>query len=187
MGQKFTSIIFKLIIQRSSSSTFYEISVRWTLENLINEKSPLVQVMACCRHCLSRCWPRSMLPYGDNELNPFLSMTLWWQWSMANSVISCRKSSTKPLNKPWFIHPKYFQYVWLSYPFFPVLKYIKGREGRSSQLCLSDLFVQITVEQPRPPHCVILAWACCCWSHDYLAELALCFKAISSQDIDYVW
>ena len=37
-------------------------------QNLINEKSTLVQIMACCHeatsHYLSQCWPRSLLPYG---------------------------------------------------------------------------------------------------------------------------
>ena len=36
--------------------------------SLINEKSILVQVMACCHqatsHYLSQCWPRSVSPYG---------------------------------------------------------------------------------------------------------------------------
>ena len=37
-------------------------------QNLIDEKSTLVQVMAWCsqerNHYLSRCWPRSLSPYG---------------------------------------------------------------------------------------------------------------------------
>ena len=40
-------------------------------QNLTNEKSILVQVMAWCRqaasHCLSQCWPRSMSLYGNTK------------------------------------------------------------------------------------------------------------------------
>ena len=63
-GSNFKSISFKLIIQNSCR----EITVKWIPQNLTNEKSTLVQVMACCHqatsHYLSHCWPRSMLPYG---------------------------------------------------------------------------------------------------------------------------
>ena len=43
-------------------------AIRWMSLYLTDDKSILVQVMAWCRqatsHYLSRCWPRSLLPYG---------------------------------------------------------------------------------------------------------------------------
>ena len=42
-------IIFKLIIQNSSLGAHCGIAVRWMPQNLTNEKSTLVQVMAWCR------------------------------------------------------------------------------------------------------------------------------------------
>ena len=56
----FENIIFKLNIQTSSLSTHSEIALRWIPQNLTNEKSTLVQVMACCLtapcHYLNQCW-----------------------------------------------------------------------------------------------------------------------------------
>ena len=49
-------------------STAYEISHRWMPQNTFDDKSPLVQVMACfhqaASHYLSQCWPRSISPCG---------------------------------------------------------------------------------------------------------------------------
>ena len=62
------SRIFKLIIQNSSLGSHCEIALRWMPQNLPNEKSALVQVMAWCHqaasHYLSQCWLRSISPYG---------------------------------------------------------------------------------------------------------------------------
>ena len=56
-----------VMIQNRTFSTSCENAPRGMPENLINEKSTLVQVMAWCRqatsHYLSQCWPRSILPY----------------------------------------------------------------------------------------------------------------------------
>ena len=65
-GCNFDSMIYKLIIHKSSLGTQCEIDFRWMPQNLTNEKSALVQVMTWCdqatNHYLSQCWPRSMLP-----------------------------------------------------------------------------------------------------------------------------
>ena len=57
----FKGWIFKIIIQHSSLGTWRVSALRWVPQNLINEKSTLVQVMAWCRqaasHCLSQYWP----------------------------------------------------------------------------------------------------------------------------------
>ena len=60
--------IFKLTIQNSSLDTRFEIALRQMPQNLTNDESTLVQIMACClqatSHYLSQCWPRSFFPYG---------------------------------------------------------------------------------------------------------------------------
>ena len=67
-GSNFKSTILKCFIENSRLNTHWEIVLAWMPQNLTNEKSPLVQVMAWCRqatsHYLSRCWPRSMSSYG---------------------------------------------------------------------------------------------------------------------------
>ena len=55
-------------------------AVRWMSLNPTDDKSTLVQVMACCRqatsHYLIQCWPRSMLPYGVTRPQWFVWFTL---------------------------------------------------------------------------------------------------------------
>ena len=64
----FRKVIFKLTLVNGGSGISYEIALRWIPQNLTDDKSTLVQVMAWCRqatsHYLSQCWPRSMAPYG---------------------------------------------------------------------------------------------------------------------------
>ena len=58
----FRHIIFKQIL------VIDEIALTWKLQDLTDDKSTLVQVMARCRqatsHYLSQCWPSSLSPYG---------------------------------------------------------------------------------------------------------------------------
>ena len=46
----------------------YDNVLRWMPQDLTDDKSTLVQVMAWCRqatsHYLNQCWPRSPMPYG---------------------------------------------------------------------------------------------------------------------------
>ena len=67
-GCNFKNIIFKLIVQNDSLGTCYETVLKWMQQNLANEKSTLLQMMAWCHqatsHCMSQCWPRSLSPYG---------------------------------------------------------------------------------------------------------------------------
>ena len=89
-ANNFEIITFKLIIQNNGLGTCCQIALRWKQQNLTNDKSTLVQVMAWCRqatsHYLKQCWPRSMLPYGVTRLqwvklaprlNPINPMTTW--------------------------------------------------------------------------------------------------------------
>ena len=65
---EFKSMFFRLTMQNSSLDIRCEIVLRWLTQNLTNDKSTLVQVMAWCHqatsHYLNHCWPRSMSPYG---------------------------------------------------------------------------------------------------------------------------
>ena len=59
---------FKTITVIDGWDTCCEIALRRMSLDLPDDKSTLVQVMACCRlatsHYLSQCWPRSLTPYG---------------------------------------------------------------------------------------------------------------------------
>ena len=65
-GSNFKSITVKPI-ENSSLGTGREIAFSWWLQNLNDEKSTLVQVIAwCCQtisYYLSQCWPRSTSTY----------------------------------------------------------------------------------------------------------------------------
>ena len=84
----------KLVISNSSRINILRISseivLRWMPQDLTDDKSTLVQVMAWCRqatsHYLNQCWPRSMASLGHKELNSIwvinniiLQQILWCQ------------------------------------------------------------------------------------------------------------
>ena len=64
---KFGQLTFMLMWVMDSWGTFCGIVLGWLSQDLTDEKSTLVQVMAWCRqatsHYLSQCWPWSMSPY----------------------------------------------------------------------------------------------------------------------------
>ena len=90
----FSKVIFKLTLVSGGWGISYEIALRWMPQDLTDDKSTLIQVMAWCHqatsHYLSQCWPRSMSPNGVtrpqwvNSMTPgrcggnFNSMTLWY-------------------------------------------------------------------------------------------------------------
>ena len=61
-------VIFNLALLLRFFRSSYQYVLRKIPQNLTDDKSTLVQVMAwCCQatsHYLSQCWPRSMSPYG---------------------------------------------------------------------------------------------------------------------------
>ena len=67
----FRYVIFKYILMIAGSGISYEIALIWISLDFTDDQSTLVKVMACwCQatsHYLSRCWPRSMSPYGVNR------------------------------------------------------------------------------------------------------------------------
>ena len=65
------------------------------MQDLIEDKSTLVQVMAWCHqapsHYLSQCWPRSMSPYGITR-SQWVKVTLTTNWQPlgpSNAVSVC--------------------------------------------------------------------------------------------------
>ena len=77
----FKNIIFELIMQDSILATHCDIVLMWMAENLTNNLSKLVQVMAWCHqiasHYLINCWPRSLLPCGVTGPQWALHMGTW--------------------------------------------------------------------------------------------------------------
>ena len=68
-----TSVLLKNVILNLASligifKSSYDNVLRWMPQDLIDDKSTLVQVMVWCRqapsHYLNQCWPRSPTPYG---------------------------------------------------------------------------------------------------------------------------
>ena len=61
------NVIFNLVLLIGIFSS-HDNALRWMPQDLTDDKSTLVQVMAWCRqatsHYLSRCWLSSLLPYG---------------------------------------------------------------------------------------------------------------------------
>ena len=64
----FSHEIFKQILVIGDWGISCEIALTWKPQDLTDDKSTLVKVMAWCRqatsHYLSQCWPSSLSPYG---------------------------------------------------------------------------------------------------------------------------
>ena len=64
----FRHVIVKQILVINDWGISCEIALAWKPQDLTDDKSTLVQVMAWCRqttsHYLSQCWPRALWPYG---------------------------------------------------------------------------------------------------------------------------
>ena len=64
----FENVTFNLALLIGIFKSSYDNVHRWIRQNLTDDKSTLVQVMAWCHqatsHYLKQCWPRSPTPYG---------------------------------------------------------------------------------------------------------------------------
>ena len=90
-------VIFKLNLVNGGWGISYEIALRWMPQDLTDNKSTLVHVMAWCHqatsHYLSQCWPRSMSPNGVTRL----------QWvNMEYSPLYFRVASLGQFG-PWYL------------------------------------------------------------------------------------
>ena len=114
-GSNFRSVIFKHIIQNSSLGTQCEIVLRWIQQNLMNEKSTLVQVMAwshqAISHCLSQWWYRSILSYGitgPQWVNGFLlhrDKTIQvFTWFMLQYLFNHSNANLMHIHRDHFVH-----------------------------------------------------------------------------------
>ena len=79
----FRKVIFKLTLVNGGWGISHEIALRWMPLDLTDDKSTLVQVMACCHqatsHYLSQCWPRSMSLNG-------VARPQWVKWSPPGQI-----------------------------------------------------------------------------------------------------
>ena len=85
------NIIFNLNLLIGIFKSSYDNVIRWMLQDLTDDKSTLVQVMAWCHqatnHYLSQCWPRSPMPYG-------ITRPQWVNYScILKSEILCETAS----------------------------------------------------------------------------------------------
>ena len=89
-------MVFMLRLEIFSSS--YEIALRCMLQNLSDDKSILVQVMAWCHqatsHYLSQCWLRSLFLFPGN------SSCMWCRTS-ASLCCMVTSTSTSPCHVCW--------------------------------------------------------------------------------------
>ena len=62
------NVIFNLVLLIGIFRSSHDNALQWMPQDLTDDKSTLVQVMAWCRqatsHYLSQCWLSSLLPYG---------------------------------------------------------------------------------------------------------------------------
>ena len=67
-GCNFKTSLFKLALLIGTFRASFDKVLRWMMQDLTDDESTLVQVMAWCHqatsHYLSQCWTRSMSPYG---------------------------------------------------------------------------------------------------------------------------
>ena len=78
------NLIFNLVLLTGTFRSSHDNALRWMPQDLTDDQSTLVQVMAWCSqatsHCLNQCWPRSLPPYGVtrpqwvNPLSPGVHM-----------------------------------------------------------------------------------------------------------------
>ena len=89
--------IFNLILLIGIFISSHGNALRWMPQDLTDDKSTLVQVMAWCRqapsHSLNQCWPTSPTPYGVTR--PLWVNLLWHRsGSTLVQVIACYLNQT---------------------------------------------------------------------------------------------
>ena len=75
------NVIFNLVLLIGIFRSSHDNALWWMPQDLTDDKSTLVQVMAWCRqatsHYLSQCWPRSLSPYGITRPQWVNVLTHW--------------------------------------------------------------------------------------------------------------
>ena len=79
------NVIFNLFSLIGIFRNSYNIALQWMPQDLTDDKSTLVHVMAwCCQatnHYLSQCWPRSLTPYDVTRPQWVEFKSVKWYWS----------------------------------------------------------------------------------------------------------
>ena len=92
-GWDFREVIFKLHFVIAGWGISNEVAIRWMSLDFADDKSTLVQVMAWCHqapsHYLSRCWPRSLSPYGITSSPGAMGVNLVWSDKVFFFAIYC--------------------------------------------------------------------------------------------------
>ena len=82
-GNNFNSVNSEYMLWIKSLGASCEIALGWITQNIFNDKSTLIRVMAWCRqatnHYLNQCWPRFTSPY-DITSQSTLSWYLYHHW-----------------------------------------------------------------------------------------------------------
>ena len=101
----FKNSIFNLVLLIGVWRSLYDNALGWIPQNITDDKSTLVQVMAWCRqstsHYPSQCWPRSMSPYGVTRpqwVKSLKTMRLERNGHFAVDILKCIFSSMKWLH-----------------------------------------------------------------------------------------
>ena len=75
------NVIFNLVLVIGIFRSSHDNALRWMPQDLTDDKSTLVQLMAWCqqatRHYLSQCWLSSFLPYGIARPQ-WVKAPHWW-------------------------------------------------------------------------------------------------------------
>ena len=114
------NVIFNPVLLIGIFRSSHDNALRWMPQDLTDDKSILVQVMAWCRqatsHYLSQCWPRSMSPHGITRsqwVNSFRLLLYWFKCTFELHVWTTKNVLLKlvgvhiELWTPWapFINP----------------------------------------------------------------------------------
>ena len=134
-------VILKLILVIDGLGISCEIVLTWTPQDLTDDKSTLVQVMAWCRqatsHYLSQYWPCSLSPYGITrpewvkDGNGFMTLDLKCQTLIQLDLLQWShyvSYKMNPLN----------QNVQAEFP--AILVAVKSSDSRIKALCMAYVF-----------------------------------------------
>ena len=100
------NVIFNLALLIGIFKSSYDDVLRWMPQDLSDDKSTLVQVMAWCHqatsHYLNQCWPRSLMSYGVTRpqwVNSLGSRDAYMTRPPWVQIKACRLFSAKPLSE----------------------------------------------------------------------------------------
>ena len=89
------NVIFNLVLLIGIFRSSHDNALSWMPQDLADDKSTLVQVMAWCHqatsHYLSQCWLSSLSPYGvarpfSNAFSRMKMIEFWFQGTLWNST-----------------------------------------------------------------------------------------------------